>query len=218
MFRYSGVVITKPMSGRRAEAARNNDKIREAAREVFLEDPHRPISAVAKRAGVGISALYKRYPSKEALLLTLASDGLSRFNDELTHALSTTGDPWGIYCDCLQRVLQGRSQALAQRLAGSFVPDAELYQLAEATSLRYAELHARTQRAGVLRPDVTTADVTLLLEMLSLLDLPGPDNGDALRRRYLTLVTQSLHATSTEPLPGPAADNSDLDARWIPTE
>ena len=59
---------TPPLSGRRAEAARNDGVILRAAREVFLDDPSAPIAAVAERAGVGIGALYRRYPSKDALL------------------------------------------------------------------------------------------------------------------------------------------------------
>src|SRR5215467_8622986 len=65
-----------PMSGRQAEAARNDQRILESARAVFVADPGAPITAVAKHAGVGISALYTRYGSKEELLRTLCTDGL----------------------------------------------------------------------------------------------------------------------------------------------
>ena len=88
-------------------------------------------------------------------------------------------------------MLAGRSQALAQRLAGTFTPTAELDTLAAETGAGYAELHRRTQQAQALRSDVTTADVVLLLEMLTLIDMPGPDTGGALRDRYLTLICQS---------------------------
>lgn len=66
---------------------------------LFLADPNRPIAEVARRAGVGISALYRRYPSKEALLRELAADGLTRFNTELEAALMSRADPWNVYCD-----------------------------------------------------------------------------------------------------------------------
>ena len=65
------------MSGRRAEAARNDTRILEAARAVFVADPQAPITAVAKQAGVGISALYSRYGSKEALVQKICYDGLA---------------------------------------------------------------------------------------------------------------------------------------------
>ena len=67
------------MSGRQAEAARNDQRILESARAVFVADPGAPITAVAKHAGVGISALYTRYGSKEELLRTLCTGGLQTF-------------------------------------------------------------------------------------------------------------------------------------------
>ena len=68
-----------PMSGRKAEAARNDRAILDAAREVFMREPGAPILAVALRAGVGVGALYRRYASKEVLLQTLCADGLRQF-------------------------------------------------------------------------------------------------------------------------------------------
>lgn len=202
------------MNGRRAQAARNDEKILDAARETYLADPHAPISVVAATAGVGISALYRRYPSKEVLLQELARDGLHRFKSELKTALESKQDPWSTYTACLQRVLDGRSQALAQRLAGTFAPTVDLTKLANETGELYARLHRRTQDAGALRPDITAADVVLLLEMLSFTTIPGPSDGAPLRRRYLALITHSLHTTHDHPLPGPPAVDADLASRW----
>ncbi|MBV8216841.1 MAG: TetR/AcrR family transcriptional regulator [Solirubrobacterales bacterium] len=200
--------------GRRAEAARNDGRILAAARSVFLADPSAPIADVAKEAGVGISALYRRYPSKEELLRELAGDGLTRYIADLRTALADDGDPWQVYSACLHRVVDGGSQALAQRVAGTFTPTESLGRLAgEASELAIA-VHARTQRAGALRPDVSPADVVLILEMISFVDLPGPDRGRALRHRYLALALQALRAPGSEPLPGAPAAAADLTARW----
>ena len=46
------------------------------------------MSAVAARAGVGISALYRRYASKEDLLREVARDGLRRYLDEAEAAVA----------------------------------------------------------------------------------------------------------------------------------
>lgn len=202
------------LSGRRAQAARNDGRILDAAREVFLADPEAPIAQVAARAGVGISALYRRHPSKEDLLRELAREGLARFTAELETALADQGDPWTAYSSCLVRVLDGRSQALAQRLAGTFRTTAETTALAVRAGELHRLLHERTQRAGALRDDVTAADVVLLLETISLLDVPGPDGGVALRRRYLALTMQALRAPARAPLPGPPATGELLAARW----
>src|SRR5919107_4104663 len=88
-----------PLSGRRAEAARNDQRILDAAREVFVADPDAPIAAVAKRAGVGIGALYRRYASKEELLRRLCAEGLQRYIAEAEAALADQGDPWAAFAD-----------------------------------------------------------------------------------------------------------------------
>jgi AcrR family transcriptional regulator len=204
-----------PLSGRRREAARNDVEILTAAREVFLADPSAPISAVAARAKVGISALYRRYASKDDLLRELARDGLVRYITELERALADGGDPWTVYAGCLARVLDGGSQALAQRLAGTFTPTPDLSELAQRAGTLATEFHQRAQQAGALRADVTPADVVLLLETLSAITMPGPDHGPALRRRYLALMLQALRAPGPGSLPGPIPDPAELAARWL---
>jgi AcrR family transcriptional regulator len=207
---------TGPLSGRRAEAARNDGRILDAARAVFLADPEAPISAVAVQAGVGISALYRRYPSKQDLLRTLAADGLSRYIADLEAALASDAEPWPAYVECLHRVIDGGSQALAQRLAGTFTPTAQLTALAEKAARLAETLFHRARKSGDLRDDVSEADIVLLLEAITLVQLPGADGGGALRHRYLALLLQALHTPVEAKLPGPAARPADLTARWRP--
>jgi AcrR family transcriptional regulator len=204
----------EPLSGRRREAARNDVEILDAAREVFLADPTAPVSAVAARANVGISALYRRYASKEDLLRELARDGLTRYRTELERALADDRDAWTAYSECLTRILDGGSQALAQRLAGTFTPTPDLTELAQQAGTLAMAMHQRAQRDNALRSDVSHEDVVLLLETLSSIRLPGADEGHALRRRYLALLLQALRAPGTGPLPGRAAGPAVLAARW----
>src|SRR3954471_14566336 len=79
-----------PAAARPARSTRNDDAILRAAHDVFLEDPKAPIAAVAARAGVGMSALYRRHASKEDLLRRLCHDGLRRF---LAEADAADSDP-----------------------------------------------------------------------------------------------------------------------------
>jgi len=202
------------LSGRRAEAARNDRRILDAARTVFLTDPQAPIAAVATRAGVGISALYRRYPSKEELLRALAADGLARYIADLETALASPDDPWTAYADCLHRVVAGQSQALAQRLAGTFRPTPELTATAQHAAQLAETLFRRVRRSGDLRADVTAADIVLLLEAVMLVELPGADGGAGLRQRYVALLLQALHTPVEAKLPGAGARQADLVARW----
>ena len=81
------------LPGRQREAARNDARILQAAREVFINDADAPIAAVAVRAGVGIGALYRRYGSKEEMLRQLSREGLTRYIALVEAALADTQDP-----------------------------------------------------------------------------------------------------------------------------
>jgi hypothetical protein len=61
---------------------------------------------------------------------------------------------------------------------------------------------------------MTCADTVLILEMIMMIDAPGPDGSAVLRRRYLNLILQALRAPGAAALPGPAARPADLVARW----
>src|SRR3954453_16553185 len=96
---------TAPLSGRKAQAARNDQRILDSARAVFTADPNAPIAAVAEHAGVGISALYRRYRSKEELLQQLSLDGLRRYIAEVQVALADDGDPWEAFAAFMRRAV-----------------------------------------------------------------------------------------------------------------
>jgi hypothetical protein len=112
------------------------------------------------------------------------------------------------------RILDGGSQALAQRLAGTFSPTPELNELSQRAAMLAEKVHRRAQHREALRDDVSTGDVILLLETLSAIAIPGADGERELRRRYLALLLQALHAPGGAPLPGRPPDPSELAGRW----
>src|SRR5882672_5791579 len=107
----------KPLSGRQAQAARNDQLILDAARTVFIDDPGAPIAAVAERARVGISALYRRYASKEDLLRRLCRDGLDRYIGAAEAALADEGDPWDAFAGFMRSAVDAETHSLTLRLA-----------------------------------------------------------------------------------------------------
>jgi AcrR family transcriptional regulator len=119
-----------PASGRRAEAARNDRRILESARAVFVADPSAPIAAVARHAGVGIGALYRRYPSKEELLRALCAEGLRRYIEAAETALRGDGGAWGRFAAFMERAVDADASSLTVRLAGMFTPTPDLYEAA----------------------------------------------------------------------------------------
>lgn len=204
-----------PLSGRRAEAARNNGRILEAAREVFVSDPNAPISAVAERAGVGIGALYRRYASKDELLQKLCGDGLSTYITEAEAALANDADPWSAFTAFMHRVVAAGAGSLTVRLAGTFTPTEALYRAAAQAHELNVRLVARAKAAGVLRPDLDVTDLSMIFEQLAAIRLGTEERTGQLRRRYLALLLNAMHTTSSStPLPEPAPTQEELQSRW----
>src|SRR5262245_43502486 len=194
---------TRPLSGRRAQAARNDQRILDAAREVFVADPDAPIAAVAERAGVGMSALYRRYPSKQDLLARLAADGLRRYLTEAEAALADHGDPWAAFVGFMGRIVDADTHALVLRLAGTFTPTKDLYDDAERGQELNLALLERTKSAGAVRADLDVNDLSFVFEQVASIRLGDPDRTRQLRHRYLGLLLDGLHTPSPEPLAGP---------------
>ncbi len=205
-----------PLPGRRGQALRNDAVILDAARTVFLSDPRAPVAAVAEQAGVGISALYRRYPSKEDLLRTLCHDGLRRF---ITEAESVAGDPdpWAAFSKFLSRVVDADVHSLTVHLAGTFTPTAEMHADARRANELAGALVRRAQAAGRLRADVVPDDVGLVLEGCAAVRVPDPARTRELRQRYLRLQLDGLATPpARDPLPGPPP-HGDLNWRWQQT-
>ena len=200
--------------GRRAEAERNDERILEAARAVFVADPGAPVSAVAERAGVGVGGLYRRYRSKEELLQRLAADGLARYLAELETALADDGDEWEAFAAFMRRCVDAGTSSITRRLAGRFTPTEELQRDGRrAYELTQRLLH-RTKAAGVLREDVEVADLSLLFELLQGVEVAGPERSRELRQRYLALLLDALRDARAEALPGPAPSWQEMTSRY----
>jgi AcrR family transcriptional regulator len=204
------------LSGRRAEAARNDERILESARAVFIADPGAPISAVAEHAGVGVGALYRRYESKEDLLRRLCADGLQRFVAAAEAALADHGDPWEAFAGFMRRCVDVDTNSLTQKLAGTFTPTQELYREAGRAQGLLTALFERTQDAGAIREDLVVNDVGLLLEQIAALRVGDAQRTHELRHRYLALLLDAVRAGGAPPLPGPPPGWEEIAARWNP--
>jgi AcrR family transcriptional regulator len=205
---------TTPLSGRRAQAARNDQRILEAARAVFVVDPGAPISAVAEQAGVGIGALYRRYQSKEELLRRLSGDGLRRYIAEAEAALADQGDPWTAFVGFMGRIVDADTHSLTLRLAGTFTPTEELIRDAIRAQELNVALLDRTKAAGAVRADLDVNDLSFLLEQVAGVRVGDQGRTSELRHRYLALLLDGLHTPTPQPLPGPPPTWEEVSGRW----
>jgi AcrR family transcriptional regulator len=203
------------LSGRRGEARRNDATILESARAVFVADPDAPIAAVAEHAGVGMSALYRRYACKEDLLRKLCGDGLQLYIDIAAAALEDEdGDQWLVFETFMREIMEADTHTLTIKLAGRFRPTAALGRKALAADELNERLVARWHAAGVLREDIGAHDLSYVFEQLAGVHGATAARTRELRARYLTLHLDSLRAPGHTRLPGPAPTGEEQRARW----
>ncbi|MEU6312834.1 helix-turn-helix domain-containing protein [Streptomyces sp. NPDC047014] len=198
--------------GRQAEAERNDVRVLYAARAVFAEQgADAPVSAIATRAGVGIGTLYRRYGSKEQLLQRLCAIGIARTIAELSAALEAEGTGWEVLADWVAAAVDSRAGAFSA-LAGTFsLPEEVTVENERAKELAERVLR-RGHEDGTVREDVTTLDLTHVIELFSRYPRRTEEDDHA-RRRMLALVLDGLRGPRTG-LPGPRPDWADYQRTW----
>jgi AcrR family transcriptional regulator len=166
-------LLTRP---KRADARRNYDKVLAAAREAFAEGGESTaLEEIARRAGVGIGTLYRHFPNRQALVEALYVDEVEEVC-RTAEQLDEGGDPWEALNEWLQRVIAyiATKRALAAELLNYLDHDAALFKTSrEALYAAGEPLLEHAQTAGVVRPDVTIADVIQMV--IGIAKLPAGD-------------------------------------------
>ena len=200
--------------GRQAEAERNDRLLLDAARAAFaVQGADAPVSAIAARAGVGIGSLYRRYPTKEALLQHLCVLAMEQAIAAATVALEAE-DAWSGLTGYVRDCVENHTGALAP-VAGTIAVTPAMLRTSR-RGMRLAEtLVDRAQAAGVLRRDVSTLDISLLIEQFSRRSttLPAAEEDNA-RERLLAIALDGLRASNADALPGRPPSRAAYVRRW----
>jgi AcrR family transcriptional regulator len=205
---------TTAASPKRADAARNEQRVLDAARQVLYADRDAPMTHIAAAAGVGMGTVYRHYPSKQDLVLALCFDGLARAETLANQALSKPeSDPARSLSEYMTAALDTGVGGFVH-LASTFTPPPELLAAAERLRTALSKLLETAQRAGAARTDITAADLVLILEQVRAVHLSDRNRAHALERRYLALALQALLRPDGEKLPGPAPTWTDIARRW----
>lgn len=78
----------------RADAARNREKIIDAARRVFREKGYdAPLDEIARAAGVGPGTLYRHFATKDDLMDAVMQSWVDKVHAATEKALAAEGDP-----------------------------------------------------------------------------------------------------------------------------
>ena len=157
-----GAVVPKQP---RADAVRNRARILQVAHDVFAaEGPEAPVEEIARRAGVGMGTVYRHFPTKEALLLAIVTEGIDRlilWTRELVE-----NDPENALYRFLEGIIEQGAvdQSLAGALANSGIDiDAELPDRHRAFRDALDDLVSQGQRAGAVRGDMDGSDLKALI-------------------------------------------------------
>ncbi|MFI7635276.1 TetR/AcrR family transcriptional regulator [Nonomuraea sp. NPDC049400] len=197
--------------GRQAEAARNDLRLLRAAHEVFTTQGFdAPVSAIAKAAGVGMGSLYRRYRTKEELLQRLCVIAMER-GVEAAEAGLAEPDPWEGLCRYIRACVGYRAGALAP-VAGTIEVTDEMWRTARKSTELADRLICRAREAGMLRNDVTTLDISLLMEQFSR-PAPGGEHPHV-KERLLTIALDGLRAPGVSELPGEPPSTEWYEGRW----
>jgi AcrR family transcriptional regulator len=200
----------------RADARRNQEQLLIAAREVFVErGAGAPLEEVARRAGVGIGTLYRRFADRPSLLRAVVQDALARTIQAAEAALAEESDGFSALVRYMHAALDARVSAIIPLVIDTDVDDERLRPAREAAAALVQRIVAAAHADGTLAPDITFADIGTLLVRLAR-PLPGrlaPELNDQLAHRHLDLLIEGLrYRAGRQEAGGPRLERADLHA------
>jgi len=204
----------RPLPGRQREARSNDLAVLAAAREVFsAQGPGASMADVAHHAGVGVASIYRRYPTKTALVEALhvhaVRESAALVAEVVAEFEAAAGAPpqgpdpdassaepgevdAGAVAAFLARQIAGATGPLLRPAGNPGVLAPELAAASEDLRVGLVRLIAHDRARRLVPEGFTPADVMQLQQHLRPA-LPFPKaRTDALHLRYLALVTRGL--------------------------
>ncbi|MFJ4849530.1 TetR/AcrR family transcriptional regulator [Streptomyces sp. NPDC088733] len=188
----------------RSDALDNRERILDAARALFSTDGlDVPMREIARHAGVGPATLYRRFPTKQALVAEAFADQLTACRAIVDEG-SADPDPWRGLCLVIERTceLHARDRGFTQAFLSSFPGAVDAAASREYTVTAVASLAQRAQAAGRLRPDFVLDDLIVILMANQGIHAASATTQVAASRRFAALAIQALEARPGQaPLP-----------------
>jgi AcrR family transcriptional regulator len=203
--------------GLRADATRNRAAILTAARRAFAElGTAAGMAEIARSAGVGVGTLYRRFPTKEALVQALLLDRLEADAEVLRSAAAGEGAAWAAFERALRFVAHAQleDRALKQLVGGTVAETDELSAARRQLFALAAELAARAQEEGSLRADFERGDLPLLFGGVAQSEWLAGDRAVEVIDRFVTIVLDGLRAPGQTPLGGDALTPAEVEAMF----
>jgi AcrR family transcriptional regulator len=178
----------------RADARDNRDRILAAARELFAE---RGVDVgmrdIARAAGVGPATLYRRFPTKQAVIDEVFASEQHACRQIVVDA-GDDPDPWRGFTTALQRltVLNVRNRSFVDALTAANTVEGSLVAHRIELLGMLTQLVRRAQAAGRLRSDFVISDFVLALRAGRGLADGDEQTRDAAARRFSTLLIDAF--------------------------
>ena len=196
----------------RRDAERNRQRILQTAHRVFADRGlDVSLDEIAQHADVGVGTVYRRFPTKEALVEALFEQRLQAVVAVGREALADP-DPWRGLITFFERAsdMLANDRGLREVTLGTRYGREHVSDLRDSLQPIVTELVARAQADGRLRADLSATDLPLLsLMVAAVADYTRHAQRDAFRR-YITIVIDGLSAGRADmtPLPfGPLTED-----------
>jgi AcrR family transcriptional regulator len=192
----------------RRDAERNRRRVLEAARSTFAEQGiDAPLENIARRADVGIATLYRRFPTREALIeetFELKALDYLRAAEEALRA----DDAWDGFRRYIERIckIQAEDRGSTDVLTTTFPTAKKLEAHRKESHKKAGELIERAKKQGALRADFVIGDLIFILMANGAFLQATRDVAPDAWKRYVALLLDALKEGDTSPLPPPATD------------
>jgi len=184
----------------RRDAERNRAKLIEAGRSALAElGPDAPLEEIARRAGVGIGTLYRRFPTREALVESIFAEHIGGVRSA-AEAAACAEDAWAGLVGFFEHVCELQARNLPLR--GVFLRYGDGRSLAEHRERMrplLERLVGRAREQGDLRPDYTVGDLSLALWSFAPIFEATADVHPNVWRRHLRILLDGMRAEAASP-------------------
>jgi AcrR family transcriptional regulator len=186
----------------RADAQRNLVRVLDAAREVFAEQGvDAPVTEIADRAGVGVGTIFRRFPTKDDLLVAVVEQRTQQLIEAADLALESP-DPGAALRGFMETATAMQISDVCWCEAGADLFEREgIRELTDVLVGKIGELLTSAQTAGQIRSDVRALDIPVLLMAVAKSGLMLEDAVPGAWKRYLAIILDGLRPEAARPLP-----------------
>ncbi|MFI6047205.1 TetR/AcrR family transcriptional regulator [Nocardia sp. NPDC051321] len=185
----------------RADAARNQQRIIAAARELFADHGLEiTLDDVAERAGVGVGTVYRRFANKKELITEVFEQSISEFA-EAADAAFRHADPWFGLVEFFEYACRhmAKNRGFSEVMLELEDDIDRFVVVRDRIKPTVTGIVDRAREAGVLAPGIEPSDFFALIHMVDgIAEFARPVNPDVWQR-YMAIVLNGVRAEGTPP-------------------